>query len=43
MDAQIAPRVGLIRVYTCAGYQSLFITICVSIVLDDRYQIFDIF
>ena len=42
MDAQIAPRVGLIRVYTCAGYQSLFITICVSI-QNDRYQIFDIF
>ena len=29
--AQIAPTGGLIRVYTCAGYQSLFITICVWI------------
>ena len=37
--AQIAPTVGLIRVYTCAGYQSLFITICVWI-QNDRYLIF---
>ena len=34
--AQIAGTVGLIKVYTCAGYQSLFITICVSI-QNDRY------